>query len=176
MSVEATSYVWKHSPYRGQTLLVHLAIADVANDAKGFAFYATSQWLADRCRMNAGNVRTHLGSLVRDGFLDVIEPGGGRGVPTTYRFKFPRRGEAEFEPEETASETASKPPRNRVTTTHTTEEHKERSTEEEPPSDHAVSRQPPLVGSTAARHCDECGVRSGRHSMNCSAYVAPSLT
>lgn len=89
MSAEATGWVWKHSPLSGAQLLVHLAIADVVNDAHEHMFWMTTSKLAEKARVGRSATVTALRELVENGYLAVVESGGGRGRGTTFRFIFP---------------------------------------------------------------------------------------
>lgn len=74
MSAQATAFVWEHSPYRDKTLVVHLAIADVANDLHENRFWMSLRHLATKSRCERLTVRKAIQTLVRDGFLIQIEP------------------------------------------------------------------------------------------------------
>lgn len=89
MSAEACGYVYRHSPYRGAELLVHLAVADSVNDLHEQRFWMSSATLAVKARCSRTTASAALAQLARDGFLDRL--GGGRldGRPAEYRFLFP---------------------------------------------------------------------------------------
>lgn len=89
VSAYATGWVWKHSPLRGAQLLVHLAIADVVNDANEQEFWMTTEALAAKAKVGRSAAVTALSGLVEHGFLEVVKAGGGRGNGTTFRFCFP---------------------------------------------------------------------------------------
>lgn len=86
MSAQATGHVWKCAAFGGSKFLVLLAVADVVNDAHGNVFWMTSTNLGNKVRMHPTNVRRHLKELVEDGWLTVLEPGGGNGKATKFRF------------------------------------------------------------------------------------------
>ena len=86
MSAQATGHVWKCCAFGGSKLLVLLGVADVVNDAHGNVFWMTSTNLGNKLRMHPTNVRRHLKELVEDGWLEVLEPGGGNGKATKFRF------------------------------------------------------------------------------------------
>jgi hypothetical protein len=86
LSAEATGWVWRHSPFHASSLLVHLAIADVVNDANGNELWMTVEALAAKARVGRSSTVTALTSLVDGGFLEVTERGGGRGRATRYTF------------------------------------------------------------------------------------------
>ena len=88
MSAEATGWTWKHSPYRGAELLVHLAIADVVNDVNGNEFWMSTANLAEKAKVSRSTVTATLRDLVAEGLLEVLEAGGQQRRPTRYRFLF----------------------------------------------------------------------------------------
>lgn len=89
MSVEAIAWVWKHSPYRDGTLVVHLAIADVVNDTYHNEFWMQRPDLAKKAHTSVPTVARALRQMVDAGLLEVLERGGGRGRGTRYRFLMP---------------------------------------------------------------------------------------
>lgn len=102
MSAEATGWVWKHSPLSGAQLLVHLAIADVVNDAHEHMFWMTTSKLAEKARVGRSATVTALRELVEAGFLAVVESGGGRGRGTQFRFLYPETARSATSMGETA--------------------------------------------------------------------------
>ena len=86
MSAQATGHVWKCAPFGGSKFLILLAVADVVNSEFGHTFWMTSTNLGNKVRMHPTNVRRHLKELVEDGWLTVLEPGGGNGKATKFRF------------------------------------------------------------------------------------------
>lgn len=86
MSAQATGHVWKCAPFGGSKFLILLAVADVVNSDYGHTFWMTSTNLGNKVRMHPTNVRRHLKELVEDGWLTVLEPGGGNGKATKFRF------------------------------------------------------------------------------------------
>jgi hypothetical protein len=87
MSVRWISVVWSSSPYRGERLLIHLALADFAND-EGRCFPSQTT-LARKARCSDNYVRLTIKQMVSDGALVVERDGGGRGVTTIYQLKPP---------------------------------------------------------------------------------------
>lgn len=87
MSVRWISAVWSHSPYRGERLLIHLALADFANDEG--SCYPSQATLARKARCSDNYVRLTIKQMVKDGALVVERDGGGRGVTTIYQLKPP---------------------------------------------------------------------------------------
>lgn len=87
MSVRIMSRVWESSPYRGNHLLVLLALADWAND-EGWC-WPLAQTLADKARISRATCFRVLDDLERDGVL-VREQ--RRNHSTLYRLLPPRSG------------------------------------------------------------------------------------
>jgi hypothetical protein len=87
MSAEASGYVYRHSPYQGITLLVHLAVADSVNDQHGNEFWMAQGKLAEKARCSRKAANEALATLLADGFLEVVQQSLGR--PSRYRFLFP---------------------------------------------------------------------------------------
>jgi len=79
------SAVWAHSPYRGEALLLHLALADFAND-EGTCF-PSQRTLARKARCSENYVRVAVKRMISDGFLEIIEGSRGRGRSITYQLK-----------------------------------------------------------------------------------------
>ena len=86
MSAQATGHVWKCCAFGGAKFLVLLGVADVVNTDHANVFWMTSTNLGNKVRMHPTNVRRHLKELVEDGWLEVLEPGGGNGKATKFRF------------------------------------------------------------------------------------------
>ena len=85
MSVKAISWVWDNSPYEVGALLVHLALADVANDDHNNELWMNQDKIAGKARLSVRQVRRILETMVSEGFLELLEQGGGRGRTTRYR-------------------------------------------------------------------------------------------
>lgn len=78
------TWVWQHSPYSGERLLLHLALADYAND-EGICFPSHGT-LAKKARCSTGWVSKTLRQMIADGLLEVVEKAGaGRGKVGRYR-------------------------------------------------------------------------------------------
>lgn len=92
MSAEAIGWTFKHSPYSGTHLVVHLAIADVVNDGHDNQFFMAVDRLAAKTRSTRRTVQGALKQLVDDGYLHIVRPANQHN-PTCYRFLFePVRG------------------------------------------------------------------------------------
>ena len=84
MSIKLMSWVWANSPYSGERLLLHLALADFAND-EGFCFPSHST-LAKKARCSTGWVAQTIKQMQKDALIEIVEPAGmGRGKVGRYR-------------------------------------------------------------------------------------------
>lgn len=83
MSIKWMDRVWSDSPYEGARLLLHLAMADHAND-EGW-FYAGQNSLARKARCSVEYVRQSVLQMVDDGMLLIEKKGVGKGRATEYR-------------------------------------------------------------------------------------------
>lgn len=93
MSAEAVGWVFRFSPYNGERLVLHLALADVANDAYENRLWLSVETLSDKTRSHRRTVQRGLRVMVDDGLLELVESGGGRGKPAVYRLVLdPQKG------------------------------------------------------------------------------------
>ena len=77
------TWVWQASPYSGERLLLHLALADFAND-EGICFPSHST-LARKARCSTSWTSQTMRQMVRDNLIEVVEPAGaGRGKVGRY--------------------------------------------------------------------------------------------
>ena len=86
------TWVWEHSRAQGSALLLHLKIADHAND-DGRDCYAGQDSLARSCRVATRTVRRLIDELVQAGEVTVEEYGGPRSDRRgrrTHRYSLPR--------------------------------------------------------------------------------------
>jgi hypothetical protein len=86
MSVEAMSWVFRNSPYNGDHLVIHLAIADVVNDVYDNEFWIKVSDLATKARCSERSIQYALRAMEKDGLILKVDSGGGRGKPSRYRF------------------------------------------------------------------------------------------
>ena len=87
MSVEAMTYVFRHSPYSLGFRLVHLSIADVANDGNGCRIWLSQAAIAAKANVSIRTVGEAMGRMVQDGHLEVVDRPAGKS--TIYRFLMP---------------------------------------------------------------------------------------
>jgi hypothetical protein len=83
VSIKWLSSVWTRSPYRGERLLLHLALADFAND-EGTCFPSV-RTLAHKARCSEVWARKGIQQMIDDGLLEIVERGLGRGNVNRYR-------------------------------------------------------------------------------------------
>lgn len=89
MSGECLGWVYRHSPAKGATFTVHLAIGDSANDQHGYELWMRQGWLADKARVSRKTAGESLAWLVEHGLLELLESGKARGSANRYRFLMP---------------------------------------------------------------------------------------
>lgn len=85
MSSHAVGWVFHHSPLTGSQLLVHLALADVANDMNDNELWLTHKAVAEKAKVSGSTVDRALAEMVAGGLLEVLDNRGGRGRPARYR-------------------------------------------------------------------------------------------
>lgn len=85
MSVREVDWVFRNSPYTLGARLVHLALADVANDANGHELWMHQAAIAGKARLSVSQVGRILAKMTADGYLELVEQGVGRGNPSRYR-------------------------------------------------------------------------------------------
>jgi hypothetical protein len=83
MSIKWINYVWEESPYEGKKLLLHLALADFAND-EGTCF-PSQKTLAHKARVSRVWVQETIKQMINDGLLCVEQTSNGRGNRAVYR-------------------------------------------------------------------------------------------
>jgi len=77
--------VWASSPYRGEALLLHLALADFAND-EGVC-WPSQRTLAKKARCSENYVRVAIKRMITDGLVEITEQSNGRGNSISYQLK-----------------------------------------------------------------------------------------
>jgi len=92
VSAEASGWAWKNSPYSGTGMVLHLAVADVVNDAHGNEFWMTQTNLAKKARCTRQTANEWLGQAVDDGLLEVVEDNRTAGKPSKFRLLMPVEG------------------------------------------------------------------------------------
>ena len=95
MSIRWISHVWQKSPYKGEHLLLHLALADFAND-EGECFPSV-RTLALKARCSEQWVRQGIRKMIDHDLIEIVERGLGRGNVNRYRLKgVSKKGESDF--------------------------------------------------------------------------------
>lgn len=77
------SRIWDESPYDGARLLIHLAMADHANEEG--RFFVAQPSLAKKARCSVEYVRLSVQKMIDDGVLVIERKGSSRGKATEYR-------------------------------------------------------------------------------------------
>jgi hypothetical protein len=85
MSAEASTYVWRHSPYTGTKFVIHLAIGDVVNDTNDNLLWMATDTIAQKTRANRRTVQRVIDEMVADGFLEPVKA-ATQHRPAVYRF------------------------------------------------------------------------------------------
>lgn len=83
-------HAYRYSPYTGASLLVHLALADTANDQEDNKIWFRMARLADKARVDRKTANRAVLQMVEDGWLELLR--AELGAPSIYRFVF-REGE-----------------------------------------------------------------------------------
>jgi hypothetical protein len=86
MSVKAMTYVWENSPYNGNALIVHLALADHADD-QGIC-WPSQQYLANKCKISVRQIRRIIHQMISDSFLFIEQPSKAGVSNNRYRLLF----------------------------------------------------------------------------------------
>lgn len=79
--------MWRHSPVEKSALLVHLALADVANDMHGNELWSSVATIGKKARLGRSTVIEALDVLVANHLLTLVEKRPGH--TDLYRFEFP---------------------------------------------------------------------------------------
>ena len=87
MSIKLMTWVWDNSHFEGKKLLLHLSMADHAND-EGY-FYAGQKRLAERARCTPEHIRLVVNEMVEEGYLVIERKGNTSKHATQYRLTVP---------------------------------------------------------------------------------------
>lgn len=90
MSIKVMSWVWDNSPYRDDALLIHLALADWAND-EGMCWPKQAS-IAQKARCSVEHVRRVTKRMQEDGYLQIVSVSRGPGSSHKYQLKNPTNG------------------------------------------------------------------------------------
>lgn len=99
MSAECVGWVYRHSPAKGATFQVHLAIADSANDQHGYELWMRQAKLATKARVSRKAAGDGLRWLVERGLLELLDHGKARGSANRYRLLMPGGVPVVFDPQ-----------------------------------------------------------------------------
>jgi hypothetical protein len=100
MSVSAISWVWQYSPYTGVEKVIHLALADSANDLHDHEIWARQSWIAAKANTSRETVYRWLAKAERDGFIRLVENNRTEGRPNRYQFLMPPSAALLWNPKE----------------------------------------------------------------------------
>lgn len=89
MASRLTTYVWDHYPNGGGEFVTALALADHGNP-DGSRIFPSVPNVAEMSRQSPRAVQAHIAKMINNGWLVVVEAGGGRGKPTIYRMPIER--------------------------------------------------------------------------------------
>lgn len=98
------SWVWENSPYEGKALLIHLAMADFANDVG--VLWPSQVTLAKKSRSTDRHVRDVISDMVRDGLVELVTESNGR---ETHKYRLIARNSVPPEVSSTRNSTTSAP-------------------------------------------------------------------
>lgn len=82
-------WVFDNSPYTGNALVAHLKIGDIANSQNDYLIWMDPKELAEITRCSVSTFKRITGEMVKDGYLEVVQQGGGRKNWTVFRFLMP---------------------------------------------------------------------------------------
>ena len=86
MSVKAMTYVWENSPYNGNALIVHLALADHCDD-QGIC-WPSQKYLADKCKISVRQIRRIIHQMITENYLFIETPSKAGVSNNKYRLLF----------------------------------------------------------------------------------------
>ncbi len=95
MSIKAMSWVWDNSPYEGVGLLVHLALADFADD-QGVC-WPSQKRISDKCKSSERHVRRVIKQMIDDGQILLVEKSNGVTTNNKYRLLMDRTSRPVFD-------------------------------------------------------------------------------
>jgi hypothetical protein len=76
VSIRVMSWVWDNSPYEGKALLIHLALADYAND--GGECFPSQTTIAKKARCTDRYVRDTISVMQKDGMVEIVHQSTGK--------------------------------------------------------------------------------------------------
>lgn len=88
MSIKIMSWVLDHSPYEGKARLIHVVLADHAND-EGVCWPRQDQ-IAARAGCSVEHVRVTVKQMITDGYVELVAASKGRGSSHRYMLKNPK--------------------------------------------------------------------------------------
>ncbi len=121
MSAKATAYVWEHSPHTGATFIVHLALADVANDQHENELWMSLAAIAKKARCSRSTAQASLKELCGTSHLVLLKAGKQNHQPGRYWMRtVPEIEQSDLGARTVRSEAETVPEIGRVTKENTT--------------------------------------------------------
>jgi hypothetical protein len=81
------TWVFDHSPYDGKAQMIHLILADHADESG--VCWPNQVTIARKARCSVEYVRRVVKQMVADGFVGIMRESGGPGKPHVYLIKYP---------------------------------------------------------------------------------------
>ena len=88
MSIKIMSWVLDHSPYEGKARLVHVVLADHAND-EGLC-WPSQKTIAHRAGCSVEHVRVTVKQMIADGFVSIVKESTRDGQAHQYKLMVPK--------------------------------------------------------------------------------------
>ena len=88
MSIKIMSWVLDHSPSEGKARLVHVVLADHAND-DGLC-WPSQKKIANRAGCSIEHVRVTIKQMVADGYVEIVKASTREGESHQYQLKVPK--------------------------------------------------------------------------------------
>lgn len=89
VSAAPVAWVFEHSPLKGASLLVHVAIADSVGEGYDYRFWMGQAKLAAKARVTRGSVVKAIDELENLGLITKVKDNQAEGKPNVYRFEMP---------------------------------------------------------------------------------------
>lgn len=86
MGFRNVAWVLDNSPYKGVERLIHVVLADCANDEGGMC-WPSQAFIARRANCTVESVRTTVKRMLDDGFLVIVQPSTVKGTSHRYAFR-----------------------------------------------------------------------------------------
>jgi hypothetical protein len=88
MSADGRAYVEKFSPYKGNALIIHMKMGDLANDTHDQRLFMGDAKMALLCRCSEKTLQRVRNRMMKEGYLRRVTPAQGR-KGAEYQLLFP---------------------------------------------------------------------------------------